>query len=76
MESGPQQFGRMLIIIGLFTVVAGLLIIAMSRLGFFKLPGDIALGSKSWRLFFPITTCILISIILTLIFWLINYLRR
>jgi len=76
MENGLQQFGRMLIIIGLFTVVAGLLMIVMSRLGFFKLPGDMEFGSKNWKVFFPITTSIVISIILTLIFWLIHYFRK
>jgi len=76
MENGPQQFGKWLIFIGIFTAIAGLLMIALGRLGFFKLPGDVELGSKTWRLFFPITSCILISIILTIILWLINYFRR
>ncbi len=76
MENGLQQFGRMLIIIGLFTVVAGLIVIAFGRLGFFKLPGDMEFGSKNWKVFFPITTSIVISIILTLIFWLIHYFRK
>jgi len=76
MDNGPQQFGKLLILIGLLTVIAGLLMIALGRLGLFKLPGDVELGSKNWQLFFPITSCILISIVLTIILWLINYFRR
>jgi hypothetical protein len=76
MEFGPQQIGKLLIAIGATIVLMGLGIMVLGQLGLFKLPGDLQFGSKNWRVFLPITTCIIISIILTLIFWLISYLRR
>ena len=76
MDFGPQQFGKLLIGIGLTIVLFGVLFLLLGQLGLFKLPGDLQFGSKNWRVFFPITSCIIISILLTLIFWLISYLRR
>jgi len=76
MESGPQQFGKWLIVIGIATTVLGALMIVLGRLGLFKLPGDLEFGSKNWRFYFPIASCIIISIVLTLILWLINIFRR
>jgi Protein of unknown function (DUF2905) len=76
MDFGPQQIGKLLIAIGATIVLIGALFLLLGQLGFFKLPGDLNLGSKNWRVFFPITSCLIISILLTLIFWLINYLRR
>jgi hypothetical protein len=76
MDFGPQQIGKLLIAIGTTIVLLGLLFLLLGQLGLFKLPGDLQFGSKNWRVFIPITSCIIISIILTLIFWLISYLRR
>jgi hypothetical protein len=33
-------------------------------------------GSKNWRVYFPLASCLIISIILTLILWLVSYFRR
>jgi hypothetical protein len=76
MDFGPQQIGKLLIAIGATIILIGALFLLLGQLGFFKLPGDLNFGSKNWRVFFPITTCLIISILLTLIFWLISYLRR
>ena len=76
MDFGPQQIGKLLIAIGLTIVLLGALFLLLGQLGLFKLPGDLHFGSKNWRIFIPITSCIIISIILTLILWLISYLRR
>ncbi len=75
-ESGPQQFGKWLILIGVAIAVLGALMMVLGRLGLFKLPGDLEFGSKSWRFYFPIASCIIISIVLTLILWLISIFRR
>jgi hypothetical protein len=40
------------------------------------LPGDLVFSGKNWRVYLPIASSIIISIILTLIFWLINYFRK
>ncbi|MHC4336862.1 MAG: DUF2905 domain-containing protein [Planctomycetota bacterium] len=42
----------------------------------FKLPGDFEFGSRNWRIYLPIGSCILISIVLTVVLWFINYFRR
>ena len=76
MDFGPQQIGKLLIFLGLIIVAAGLLFLVLGRFGIFRLPGDLEFGSKNWRVYFPLASCIIISIILTLIFWLISYFRR
>ncbi len=76
MDLGPQQIGKLLIFLGLTIVLLGAVVILLGNLGLFKLPGDLQFGSKNWRVFIPITSCLIISIVLTLIFWLISYLRR
>ncbi|KPK37237.1 MAG: hypothetical protein AMJ65_15065 [Phycisphaerae bacterium SG8_4] len=68
--------GRWLIAAGIVIVFLGVLMILLGRLGLFRLPGDLEFGSKNWRVYIPIASCIVISIILTLVLWLINYLRR
>ncbi|MHC4680556.1 MAG: DUF2905 domain-containing protein [Planctomycetota bacterium] len=51
-------------------------IVLLGRVGLFKLPGDLQFGSKNWRIYVPIASCIVISVILTFVLWLINYFRR
>ena len=76
MEFGPGQFAKWLIATGLIIALVGVVMLVLGQLGLFKLPGDLQFGSKSWRVYLPITSCILISIILTLLLWLINIFRR
>ena len=76
MEFGPQQFGKWLILVGIIIVLLGALVMPLGRVGLFKLPGDLQFSSKNWRIYIPIVSCIIISIILTVILWLIRYFRR
>jgi hypothetical protein len=76
MDFGPQQIGKWLIAVGIFIAVVGILMLLLGRVGLFKLPGDLEFGSKNWRIYVPIASCVLLSIILTVILWLINYFRR
>jgi len=76
MDFGPQQFGKWLIAAGIAIALLGVLVIVLGRVGLFRLPGDLEFGSKNWRIYFPIASCIILSIILTLILWLISYFRR
>ena len=76
MEPGPQQIGKWLILAGLVIALAGVLIAVSGRVGLFKLPGDLQLGGKNWRVYLPIASCIIISIVLTFILWLIHHFRR
>jgi hypothetical protein len=76
MDFGPQQFGKWLIAAGIIIAVVGVLVMLLGRVGLFKLPGDLEFGSKHWRIYIPIASSILLSIILTLILWLISRFRR
>ncbi|HUN55204.1 MAG TPA: DUF2905 domain-containing protein [Smithella sp.] len=76
MEFNPQQIGKLLILTGAFIALAGLMIMILGRVGLFKLPGDLVFGGKNWRIYLPIASSIIISIVLTLILWLINYFRK
>ncbi|PBC01932.1 DUF2905 domain-containing protein [Mesorhizobium sp. WSM3860] len=63
---------RTLIVVGLMIVAAGLLWPWLARIGLGRLPGDIVIERENFRLYVPITTGILISIVLSAILWLIN----
>ncbi|OBQ87392.1 DUF2905 domain-containing protein [Mesorhizobium sp. WSM3873] len=63
---------RTLIVIGLSIVAAGLLWPWVTRIGLGRLPGDIVIERENFRLYVPITTGILISVVLSTILWLIN----
>jgi len=76
MEFGPQQVGKWLILFGAVIVLVGVVFIVLGRAGLFRLPGDIEFGSKNWRIYLPIGTCVVVSVILTLVLWLISYFRR
>jgi hypothetical protein len=76
MDFGPQQFGKWLIAAGIFIAVVGVLVMLLGKVGLFKLPGDLQFGSKNWRIYIPIASSIVLSIILTLILWLISRFRR
>lgn len=74
LDSG--QFGKWLIAVGLILVVAGGVFISLSKLGLFRLPGDMEFGGKNWKVYFPIASCIVLSVILTLILRLIQHFRK
>lgn len=63
---------RWLIVLGVVLIVAGLLWPWLGRLGLGRLPGDIVIERENFRLYLPITTSILISVVLSLILWLLN----
>ena len=64
---GLGGLGKLLIIGGAFLILLGLLFTFWGRVPFFgKLPGDIVVQTGSFRLFFPLATCI-ISLILTIL---------
>jgi hypothetical protein len=63
---------RTLIIFGLVLFAAGLLWPFLSKLGLGRLPGDIVIEGENFRFYLPITTSLLISAVLSLIFWLLG----
>lgn len=68
--------GRLLIIFGLLLVAAGVLLILGERLPFRvgRLPGDIIIRGKNSVFYFPLTTCLLASLLLTFLLWLVRHL--
>ena len=76
MDLEPQQFGKWLVVIGASIVALGLLTILLGRIGLFRLPGDFAFGGRNWRVYIPLASSIILSILLTLLLWLIHHFRR
>jgi uncharacterized protein HemY len=65
--------GKMLVILGAVIILAGVILIFANKIPFIgRLPGDILVKRESFTFCFPITTCIIISIVLTLIFWILR----
>jgi hypothetical protein len=61
---------KLLLTLGVILVAAGLLWPYLSRLGLGRLPGDIAVRGEHGGFYFPIVTCLLVSLVLSLVFWL------
>ena len=61
---------RILIIVGIVILLAGLLWPCLVKLPIGKLPGDIIIDKPNFKIYIPITTIIIISLLLTLIIWL------
>jgi hypothetical protein len=67
-----NYLGKILIVVGIMLVIAGVFFTLGGKIPWLgRLPGDIMIQKKDFTLYFPITTCILISIILSLLFFLI-----
>ena len=64
------EMQKTLIILGIVALVAGLLWPWLGRLPLGRLPGDIVVEREHSRFYFPLTTSLLISLILSLLFWL------
>ena len=60
---------RILIVAGIVLLVAGLLWLFLTRLGLGRLPGDIVIERENYRFYFPLVTSILVSVVLTVLFW-------
>jgi hypothetical protein len=71
-----SNVGKLLIVAGLLMAVVGLVVWGLGRAGFRGLPGDIRYESDNVRFYFPIVTCIVLSVILTAIMWLWQWLGR
>jgi len=65
-----MKMQKILISIGIALVILGLLWPLLQKSGLGRLPGDIAVEKENFKFFVPITTSIIISIVLSLIIWL------
>jgi hypothetical protein len=63
---------RWLIILGVVLIVAGLLWPWLMKLGLGRLPGDIVIERDNFRVYIPIATSIVISVVLSLLLWLLD----
>jgi hypothetical protein len=76
---GSFQLGRLLVIAGIIFVAAGLVLMAGSKLSFLglgRLSGDIAYKGKNIQFYFPIVSCLVLSVVLTLVLWVISILTK
>jgi len=73
-----SDLGRTLIGIGLLLVVCGAIVLLLGKTGLplGRLPGDLTWRGKHTTVYFPLGTSILISVVLSLVFWLLALLRR
>lgn len=73
-----REIGRMLLMLGGVLIVVGAVFYFGGRLPFRlgHLPGDIVHRGEHTTFYFPIVTCLVVSMVLTLLFWLFNQFRR
>jgi len=73
MADGIQHIGKFLILLGLLiSAIGGLLLLSGKVPWIGRLPDDILIQKKNFTFYFPLATSILLSLILTLLFWLLG----
>ncbi len=66
---GLGALGKMLVLLGVFIILMGLLLMISDKIPWIgRLPGDILIKKEKFTLYFPLATCILISLLITLFF--------
>jgi len=73
-----QQFGRTLLLLGAILIAVGAFLYFGGKLPFRlgRLPGDIVHRSQNSTFYFPLVSCLVISVFISLILWIINQFRR
>jgi hypothetical protein len=71
-SAGSATRARFLITLGVVSLAAGLLWPYLSRIGLGRLPGDFVIERESMTFYFPLMTCLLLSAVLSLVFWVLN----
>ena len=68
-----SELGKLLIVFGVLITLAGVVLVAVGRVPWLgRLPGDIHIERNNWSFHFPIVTSLLLSALLTLVFYLIG----
>ena len=77
---GVNDLGKVLVCVGLMIVAVGLVLWLAGGRGWLdwlgRLPGDIRAGGENFRVYFPIVTCVIISVVLTLVLTVISWFSR
>jgi Protein of unknown function (DUF2905) len=73
-----RETGKLLIVLAVVLAGAGALLWFGGKLPFRlgRLPGDIAYQGRNGSFYFPLATCILLSVVLTVLLWVVNHFRR
>jgi hypothetical protein len=71
-STAGEAMARFLIVLGLAILLVGLLWPYLSKLGLGRLPGDIVIERENVTLYIPLATCLLLSLVLSLIVWVAN----
>ena len=70
---GAAPVGRLLMVLGAVLLAAGALLYFAPRIPLLgRLPGDIAIERGNWTFYFPLATCLLLSLLLTLVLWIVS----
>ena len=77
-ESEGIDVGRLLIALGVALVITGVVVLGLERagLGLGRLPGDFALRGRNVQVWFPLGTCIVLSVLLSAVVYLLSKLHR
>ena len=68
-----QDIGRSLLVLGIVIALAGLVLLLVGRVPWIgRLPGDIHIQRGNWSFYFPLATSLLLSVLLTLLFWIVG----
>ena len=72
------EFGKVLILVGAVLVVAGVLVVALGRMNvpLGRLPGDIVYRGKNSTIYFPLATSILVSVVLSIVLYVVGRWKR
>jgi len=66
-----NDLGRALVVVGLVVALVGVVLMLVGRVpGLGRLPGDIYIQRGNWAFYFPLATSIVVSVLLTALFWL------
>jgi hypothetical protein len=72
-----QTLGKFLLLMGVLLIVIGGALLFLDKIPFLgKLPGDIRIERENFRFYFPLTTSILLSVLISVILWLISHFRK
>ena len=71
--SGVHDIGRMLVVFGLLIALVGVALVLVGRVPWLgRLPGDVHIQRGNWTFYFPLATSLLLSVVLTLILWILG----